>query len=625
MSNQPPQFFAYDKHRAIQQEMIEAIAEEVGKKQSIVIHAPTGLGKTAASFAPILHQALTENKKILFLTSRNTQHHIAIETLKAIKTRFDIDLRATDVIGKKWMCIQPGVQMLSSNEFGEYCKAMREDKQCAYFERLKNGERPSPKTLQAMQELKIKGTLHAEEIVDAGAEHELCPYELAMMFSKESHVIVSDYYYMFHPHVRETFLQKNELTLQECIVIVDEAHNLPNRIKSLSSAQLGTNVIRRAIKEAKKLNHSDLSIIFEKLYVQFQKLLNQGESERHTTKEEFLTFVGRNTDYDEFRKECHKFGKLIREEQKSSAIGSIGTFLDEWLGDDDGFTRIIHRKRRGADEQIIVSYRCLDPSIVAKPLFSQTYASILMSGTLTPTSMYAEVLGFPASIRQEEFPSPFPEENRLNLIVAKTSTKFTARSESQYKEIGKVITEIANATPGNSAVFFPSYSFKEKVYTYLEDVKKTVFNELQGLTGAEKQDLIDGFRSYKKTGAVLLGVGAGSFGEGIDLPGDELKTVIIVGLPLSRPDLETKALISYYDKKFNKGWDYGYVFPAFNKIIQNAGRCIRSSEDRGVVVFLDERFTWNQYYRCFPETWKLKVNINYYADQVAKFFAEDGK
>lgn len=625
MTEIPPQFFAYDKPRAIQQEMIEAIAQEIEKKASIVIHAPTGMGKTAASFAPILHKALKENKKILFLTSRNTQHHIAIETLKTIKEKFSLDLFATDVIGKKWMCIQPGVSLLSSNEFGEYCKAMREDKQCAYYERLKKGERPSPETLRALSELKTRGTLHADEIIDAGAEHELCPYELAMMFSKQSHVIVSDYYYMFHPHVRETFLQKNELALQDCIVIVDEAHNLPDRIKSLASAQLSTNLLKRATKEAKKIYNADLSLIFEKLYIKFQKLLKQGEDERHCTKQEFKELVSQHTDYQEFTKECHKIGKIIREEQKSSAIGSVGSFLDEWLGDDDGFTRIIHRKKRGTDESIVVSYRCLDPSVVAKPLFSQTHASILMSGTLTPTQMYAEVLGFDASIRQEEFPSPFPEENRLNLIVAKTSTKFTSRSESQYKEIGKVITDIANATPGNSAVFFPSYSFKEKVYTYLDDVKKTVFNELQGLTSGEKQDLIDGFRSYKKTGAVLLGVGAGSFGEGIDLPGDELKTVVIVGLPLSRPDLETKALIEYYDKKFKKGWDYGYVFPAFNKIIQNAGRCIRSADDKGVIVFLDERFTWNQYYRCFPQTWKLKVNINYYADQIEKFFAEHEK
>ncbi len=133
MSEIPPQFFAYDSPRAIQQEMIEAIAQVIDKKESIVIHAPTGLGKTAASFAPILHKALKENKKILFLTSRNTQHHIAIETLKAIKEKFSIDLFATDVIGKKWMCIQPGISLLSNAEFGVYCKAMREDKKCAYY------------------------------------------------------------------------------------------------------------------------------------------------------------------------------------------------------------------------------------------------------------------------------------------------------------------------------------------------------------------------------------------------------------------------------------------------------------------------------------------------------------
>ena len=116
-----------------------------------------------------------------------------------------------------------------------------------------------------------------------------------------------------------------------------------------------------------------------------------------------------------------------------------------------------------------------------------------------------------------------------------------------------------------------------------------------------------------------MGVISGSFGEGIDLPGDLLKGVVIVGLPLQKPDLETKALIDYFDKKFKKGWDYGYLYPAFNKCLQSAGRCIRSETDRGVIIFLDERYTWSNYARCFPPDWKMRTTL-LYGRMIEEFF-----
>jgi len=137
----------------------------------------------------------------------------------------------------------------------------------------------------------------------------------------------------------------------------------------------------------------------------------------------------------------------------------------------------------------------------------------------------------------------------------------------------------------------------------------------------EKKELLEDFKKNKKDGAVLLAVAAGSYGESIDLPGDLLKAVVVVGLPLQRPDLETKELINYYDMKFSKGWDYGYLFPAFNKCLQNAGRCIRSKDDRGIIVFLDERYSWRNYARCFPQDMEIKVTERY-KEIIEYFFSE---
>ena len=148
---------------------------------------------------------------------------------------------------------------------------------------------------------------------------------------------------------------------------------------------------------------------------------------------------------------------------------------------------------------------------------------------------------------------------------------------------------------------------------------KSVFYETPNLSKKEKGDLLERFKEYKDYGAVLLSVISGSFGEGIDLPGDLLKGVVIVGLPLEIPDLETKELIDYYQEKYGKGFDYGYIFPAITKCLQNGGRCIRSETDKGVIIFLDERFAWHNYLRCIPLDMGFKIS-KLYEDRIMKFF-----
>jgi DNA excision repair protein ERCC-2 len=614
--------FPYEEMRPIQKDVIATILKGIEGKKGVVIHAPTGLGKTVASIAPALTKGLEDDKTIIFLTSRNTQHKIAIDTVKAIKDHTGKNIIATDIIGKKWMCLQAGVHNLSSGEFSEYCKALREDKKCEYYENFKQGEKITPITQLAKKELLLRSPVSVELLLEKGEEHKLCPYELGMLIAKESNIIITDYYYMFHPRIRENFLKKNDIKLEDCIIIIDEAHNLPNRIKDLASQRLSTTILQRAAKEAAQYNNESLIKPLESLFHLVKELLPQQEDEKYIDKETFLLKSKSFMEYTSFIEECYKIADKIREDKKISAIGSVAAFLEAWLDDTVGFTRIVSKRKNMTGETITLSYRCLDPSVVSRPVIEQSYTTIAMSGTLTPTNMYSELLGFGPDTIQEEFPSPFPKENQLNLIVAKTSTKYTARSATQFKDIADIVTEIANATPGNSMIFFPSYFVKDQVEKYLTQIEKTVFIERPEMSSNDKDEMIAAFKTYKKHGAVLLGVVSGSFGEGLDLPGDELKTVVVVGLPLSRPDLETKALIEYYDTKFKSGWNYGYIFPAFNRIIQNAGRCIRSPTDRGVIVFLDERYTWDKYYRCFPKSWKMKISVNHYKEQIEKFFSQ---
>ena len=183
------------------------------------------------------------------------------------------------------------------------------------------------------------------------------------------------------------------------------------------------------------------------------------------------------------------------------------------------------------------------------------------------------------------------------------------------------LTTLVNTIKGNVLVFFPSYAMRDQLYPQIKTSKQLIL-EKQGSTKEQKKHLLKEFGKHKDKGAVLLATSSGNFGEGIDLPGDLLQGVIIVGLPLQPPDIETLELIKYYDNKFSKGKLYGYVFPAFMRIIQNAGRLIRTETDRGVIVFMDNRYIWPSYKQCFPPEYDLIIGkTEEYVEKIKEFFS----
>ncbi len=612
--------FPFEKIRPCQEDLIKETQKAVSSSSHLIAHAPTGIGKTAAALSPALDFAIDRKKVIFFLTSRHTQHHIAIETLKKIKEKHDTPIKAIDIIGKQSMCPIDNVEKIFSNEFMEYCKKAREDEKCQFFMNIKSKDKTkekkgkkalSVKAQKVYDELIGLSPCDVEEIVRICKEEDLCPYEIAMLLAKDAQIIIADYYYIFHPHIREMFLKRLGKELDDCIVIVDEAHNLPKRTRDLMTHRMSNNILKRAVKEAKKFGYPTIM----RSLIDIQEIMNELSSqlslgqERLVEKKEFMDKVNEIKDYDELKDELEFAGDAIRIEQRQSSIASISTFLKEWKGDDEGYARIISTSKGKINDIVVtLSYRCLDPSLLTKDVILHTHSTIMMSGTLSPTEMYRDLLGFPNNTIEKEYPEPFPEENRLALVIPKTTTKYSQRNNEQYKKISMICAAIAEAVDGNTAIFFPSYAVKDSVARFfIKDAPKTVLDEYPRMTKSEKKKFIEKFKEYKKHGAVLLGVTSGSFGEGIDLPGDFLKAVIVVGLPLQPPDLETKQLIEYYDKKFGQGWDYAYVYPALTKAFQNAGRCIRNETDKGVIVFLDERYAYQRYLKCFPKGWNIEV------------------
>lgn len=621
--------FPHEKVRPVQGQMMEDVFDALSAKKHIIMHAPTGIGKTVSALVPALEVAKKEGLTIFFLTSRQTQHHIVIETLKKMKQKQGIAVKAADVVGKRGMCSQDGAEAFHSGEFHDYCRKLREDQQCEFYANTKKGNSQAL-TVQAkrtMEELKLLVPLHVEETNQEARKARLCPYEMAIELGKEAQVIIADYYYLFNEGIRTSFFHKVDKEMGKAIVIVDEAHNLPERIRNLATEKLSTFILERAIAEAKKMEKDELVPLLENLLSQLQKTLkdnaNDGEEmknngEMKISKEEAIDIVKQtHDDYDSLVEELIELGQEVQAASKRSYLLSVGRFLQAWQGEDEGYCRILSAQDKGFS----LAYRCLDPSLMSRDVFKACYASVLMSGTLKPTAMYKDILGVDGAI-EKEYPNPFPKRNRLTLVVPRTTTKFLQRNEAQYKDIAVWCSGISDGVPGNVALFFPSYFMRDAVYRHFHGLcARKMFVEKPKLTKEEKKSFIERFSAQKN--AALLGVSTGSFGEGLDMPG-VLKGVIIVGLPLQKPTLEIVSLIGYYDQRFDKGWDYGYVFPAITRCLQNAGRCIRSEHDRGVIVFLDERYARQNYLGCFPKDWEMVVDARF-APHLEGFFSGKGE
>ncbi len=606
------ELFPFSKVREKQDDLMKSVEEAIEEGNSLVAHAPTGLGKTAATLTPALEYAKQNNKKVFFLTPRHSQHSIAVETVKKMQERHDEELTVIDLLGKKWLCNVNGVEEMTSRDFKDYCQTLRDEERCDFYTAMYDMDEHQLKDKAKKKLDTLEGNpKHAEDFKRSTPQ--FCPYYMMMELARRSDLIIADYFHIFHPGVRESIFERAGCVLEDTILVVDEAHNLPSRTRSLFSESMSIPQIDRAITEAEKFGFYEMEEKLERLMGAVKSIaadeFSSGSHEEKIEKDDLKDAVENIQDYGEFIVDLEAIAEEVRDEREKSYCGGVAEFLDAWNGDDNGFFRCIKRSRSSAGNRYIeIKYTCLDPQVSTKEPLNDAHASILMSGTLTPQKMYKDLLGLETSAKTEAFKSPFPEENQLDLMVPTVTTKYSERDDSMYQKYAWYLAKSFEAVPGNVGVFFPSYSFMHRVKEEMEQkTDRNLFVEKQSMNKEGKQRLFEEFASRKDEGdAALLGVAAGSLGEGVDYPGDIMRAAFIIGLPLQKPDLETKALINFYDYKFNKGWDYGYSYPAVNRAIQAAGRVIRSKEDRGVMVYMDERYDWSNYRKVFPPGFDLK-------------------
>ncbi len=612
LSSKTLEFFPYPVVRESQATLMHDMEQALVQQKIILAHAPTGLGKTISSLAAALPYALEKKKTIFFLTNRHTQHDIAIETIKAIQKHTGKEIKIADIIGKKGMCAQ-SIAHLFGNDFSEYCKTVVERGECEFYNKVYAKKALTVEAKAMLAKIHAQGPLKVEELKLFLEEAKMCSYEIAMALAKDAQVIIGDYYYIFNPFVQSTILNKIQKELEDLIVIVDEAHNLPLRITDMLSSSLNTFMIKNALLEAKKFRYDGLLIWLQdimRILTVLGEFSADEEKERKIERVEFIQRVKNHTDYDNLINEIQIAADEIRKKQQKSYLGGIASFLQAWKGEDEGYVRSISEKRSKFGPIISLNYDCLDPRIITKEIFSRIHAGMLMSGTLQPLFMYKDVLGIESAKAQlGEYSSPFPPENKMTIIVPQTTTKYTRRGSAMYQQIAQKCSEFADLIPGNVAFFFPSYDIRDQICPLITSQKQRFWEKAE-MNKEEKETLLGQFKDVKESGGLLLGVCGANFAEGIDFPGDLLQGVVIIGLPLAKPDLKTRELIRYYDAKFGKGWDYGYTFPALNKCFQSAGRCIRSETDRGAIIYLDERFSWQTYFNCFPKE-GLRVSTEY--------------
>ena len=591
--------FPFTSTRPPQKEMMDDVRNAVENSRHLVADAPTGLGKTIAALFPAVEYSVANGKNVFFLTSRLSQHKAAVETLKLMRN--NNIFRAVDIVGKKHLCSHDVADM-ESGMFNNFCTAMIKDKRCNYFKNARSNELAGERTglLRILSNI-VPNTEEAMALASA----RYCKYELLMDAARHADVVVGDYFHLFGMH--EKFLKRMAKQLSDTIIIVDEAHNLSSRIRNNLSSRISTRACDLAAREAQNLTEYEARSAVHEIggiiSAMGKRLFNKKEI--FAEREEFMDKLAEIGNYDQITAQLTRVGERVLEEKKISYTDRIAGFLKAWKQEGPGYARILAREKVQDKDQIVLQFSCMDPSLISREIVRNSHSTILMSGTLSPMEMHRDLLGLEESrTTMKSYESPFPKGNRKNIIVRGLTTQYKERNEANYIRMSKKISDCISAVRGNLAVFFPSYEMRDTLCAQIRTDKHVIF-EKSSMTKAQRDEVKEQLKM--RSPAVLLGVMGGSFSEGIDLPGDLLNGVIIVGLPLERPTLSVDALISYYEERFHAGRDYGYNFPAMIKVMQAAGRCIRTENDRGVIVLVDERFMWQNYRRIFPESWSFDV------------------
>lgn len=569
-------------YREGQRQMVSSVYHAISAKKQIFIQAPTGVGKTISTIFPAV-RAVGEGRgeQIFYLTAKTIARTVAEETFILLRER-GLEFKVITLTAKEKMCFQGETEC--NPESCPYAKG--------HFDRIND----------CVYELWTSGHSYDRDTIQEQARKwQVCPFELSLDLALWADGVICDYNYVFDPNARlKRFF--GEGISGEYIFLIDEAHNLVERGREMYSASVCKEEVlevRKKIKERapaltrslEKVNRQLLSM--KKECESYQVLENAGMIP--------LSMLG-------VFGELEKFIEDPRNQDLADQIMDFYFLVRDFLNVSELLDEnyVIYTEI-GEDGRFRLHLFCVNPAGNLNMSLEKGISTIFFSATLLPMTYYRKLL----SVRQDDYGiyvrSPFLQEQRCILTGVDVSSRYTRRNYEEYRRIAEYIARTVWKKKGNYMIFFPSYRLLQDVYTVYEeefsvDWIRTICQS-PGMDEKEREAFLQEFNVHEDT-LVAFCIMGGIFSEGIDLIGDRLIGAVIVGTGLPQISTRREILKEYYTAKGENGFDYAYRFPGMNKVLQAAGRVIRTREDTGVILLLDERFADRSYKELFPLEWE---------------------
>lgn len=564
--------FPFDHYRIGQREMAVSVYRAIQEKKDLFAMAPTGIGKTISTLYPSI-KSISElhSEKIFYLCAKNITASVALDTMNLLYQQH-LRLKCVRITAKEKMCV-----MDEKNCDPDVCPYAR-----GYYDKLQ----------PVLRDVLGNHDLMDRDLFDQyGRKHMLCPFELSLDLATFADVIICDYNYIFDPQV---YLKRFMNDGGNFVFLVDEAHNLVDRARSMYSKELDKSVfleLRKTLYEDKDMIKACNKV--NTAFLDLKKLM--GDETFYTQKELHTGFL---QTLQNFTNVCDRYlqkekNKMLSEKAKDTYFAVLAFLrISEFY--DEHYITILEKDKK----ELRIKLFCMDPHVPIQQMKSRAKSTTFFSATLTPLPYFLNLLGGGDDSMRIRFPSPFDPKRSLIMINDAISTKYRDRQQS-LQSVCDMIYSTVSAKQGNYIVFFPSYQYmrmcKDLFCELYQDIPVRIQNN--AMQEQEKQDFLSAFDETDLLNVSFCVLG-GMFSEGIDLKGDKLLGSIIVGVGLPQINPEQDLIKEHFE---GNGYHYAYTYPGMNKVLQAAGRVIRSKQDKGIIVLLDERFTTNTYRSLIPQ------------------------
>ena len=574
------------EYREGQKRLAESVYRTILRKKKLFIQAPTGVGKTISTVFPAV-KAVGEGlgEKIFYLTAKTITRTVAWQAFDTLRDQ----------------CLRMKVIVLTAKEKICFCEETEcNPDACPYakghYDRVND----------AVYEL-ITGSdeMSREILIEQARKWKVCPHEMSLDVSLWVDAIICDYNYVFDPnaHLRRFFGEGNK---GEYLFLIDEAHNLVERGRKMYSAEIYKEDL---LKLKRILGHRDAKLVRKISACNKQLLALKRECGDYqvlnSVSHIYLRLVSLMAEMERYLEECRE--EEIRREVLDLYF-SVRMFVSIHDKLDENYMIYSELEDTG---RFKLQLFCVNPAKRLQEFLDKGNSTVFFSATLLPIHYYKKLLSTVKDDYAIYAESPFDAKKRKLLIGADVSTKYTRRGKEMYERYARYLIETARAKAGNYLAFFPSYRFMEEVYEeFLEMLKEDAKEEIeyvmqsQYMSEEAREIFLENFEEAKEHSLIGFCVMGGIFSEGIDLAEDKLIGAMVVGTGLPQVCTERELLKAYFDSQGLQGFDYAYLYPGMNKVLQSAGRVIRTDVDRGVVLLLDERFLDVRYRETFPREWK---------------------